>query len=305
MTNKRLRAICGLNDGPDPPEPRPHAHPGLELGIVVSGEEIVYFGDHKRECMQGDVWLCGMWESHSWYVPNAGTRTVVLIFPPEFIGGEIVCGVPCLTLFALPPEDRLSVNSPGVRRQVIQIGQSMRAEIARGEPHWEEVVRLELLRLLTILARDLGTLEERRVARRKRLSGLARVMPAFGLVHSELSRRVKVKEAADACGMSPSRFHIVFRQTMGMTFGEFGLKSRLSFAAHELENTDRTIASIAAASGFSDDSHLHHCFRKEYSCTPAEYRERAHGMRERATEDGRRIRVTPGRDGVEWSGAEE
>lgn len=297
MTDRRLRAICGRNDRPWPLEPRPHIHPGLEVGIVLSGEELVDFGDRQRRCQAGDVWLCGMWEPHSWYLTVADTRTVVLIFPPDFIGSEMIGSVPWLTLFALPPEDRPSPGSLDARRQIIEIGRIMQSEIERNEPHWERVVRLELLRLLTILVRQLQSHREDQLERRKRLSGLARLMPAFGLVHSRLTRRVNAKEAALACGMSPSRFHTVFRDTMKMTFGRFVLRTRLSRAAHELASTDHTIASIAAESGFTDDSHLHHCFRQEYGCTPSEYRARAHRSRERATESG--VRFAEGIDSEE------
>ena len=72
--------------------------------------------------------------------------------------------------------------------------------------------------------------------------------------------------------MSPGRFRVAFRQTVGATFRTFCLHARLSYAAHRLLTTDHSIAAIAEDAGFVDDSHLHHCFVKEYGRTPSQYR---------------------------------
>ncbi len=282
-TEARLRAICGWNDEPLPLDI--HVHPGLEVGLVLEGEEQVHFGERVWTCGAGDVWLCGMWEPHGWRVPGPRTRNVVLIFPPEFIGEEIIGHVPWLTLFTLPPDDRPRVSSPAMQQRVLEIGEVMRREIEASEPFWERVVRLELLRLLTELARGWGG-EEMEDHGHRRLTGLARLMPAFGLVHSVPWRRVPVRDAASACGMSVSRFHTVFRETMNMSFGRFSLRARLSFAAQQLITTDQPIASIAAEAGFVDGSHLHHCFTKQYGRTPSRYRRRVIRERDRATTNG-------------------
>jgi len=280
----RLRAICGWNDEPLPLDI--HVHSGLEVGLVLAGEEQILFSDAVFTCKAGDVWLCGIWEPHGWRVDTPSTRNVVLIFPPEFIGEEMVGHVPWLTLFTLPPDDRPRVRSVKLRRQVLEIGEIMRREIEGRAAFWERVVRLELLRLLTELVRGWERAGALRDHDHQQLSGLRRLMPAFGLVHSVPWRRIPVREGAAACGLSVSRFQTVFTKTMNMTFGRFCLRARLSFAAHRLINTDRPISAIAAEAGFSDDSHLHHCFAREYKCTPAEYRGRAARAREQATSNG-------------------
>lgn len=283
-TEGKLRAICGWNDEPLPLDI--HVHPGFEVGLVLAGEEQVHVGDSVWNCGAGDVWLCGMWEPHGWRMPMPRTRNIVLIFPPEFIGEEIVGDVPWLTLFRLPPDGRPRGNSPKIRGRVLEIGETIRREIEARDPFWERVVRLEVLRLLTELARGWTGVKEANHDDHRRLKGLARLMPAFGLVHSVPWRRVPVSEAAEACGMSPSRFHTVFGQTMNMSFGKFSLRARLSFAARQLLTTDRPISAIAAETGFADDSHLHHCFAKQYGQTPSAYRRGMLSELGRATEGG-------------------
>lgn len=258
------------------PRPLPldiHLHLEIEVGLVLSGEEWIEFSDHRLTCKPGDVWLIGIQEPHGFAKP-AGTRNVVVLFTPEFIGEELLGEVPWLTLFAVPPADRPRVNSPEMRKRVLAIGQLLRREIEENRAGWQSVVRLELVHLLIELHRgwDVASLPE--APGPVRLSSLARLSPALNLVHSQLWRKVGVAEAAAACGLSPSRFQSVFRRAMGVSFGASCLRARLSFSAHRLLHTDRSVAAVAGEAGFADDSHLHRLFVKHYGCTPAQYRGR-------------------------------
>ena len=231
------------------------------------------FSDFQVTCGPGDVWLCGMQEPHG-CSKGPGTRVVVMMFAPEVIGEELLGELPWLTLFAVPPAQRPRVLSPEMRRRVLEIGYALRREIEEERPGWRNAVRLELLLLLLELRRGWSSLGLAETPRHVRLSALARVMPAFNLVHAVPHRCVSALEAAQECGMSTGRFRVLFRQTVGMTFRTFCLRARLSYAAQRLVSTDRSVAAIAEEAGFTDDSHLHRCFAKQYGRTPAQYRKR-------------------------------
>ena len=248
-----------------------HFHREIEVGLVLSGEEVIEFSDHQLICRPGDVWLAGIAEPHGFAKPVA-TRNVLLAFTAEFIGEELLGDVPWLTLFAVPPAQRPRVNSPQMRKRVLAIGEVLREEIEEAQVGWQSVVRAELLRLLVELRRGWDVASLPRLPGSVRLSSLARLSPALNLAYSSASRRVSVAEAAAACELSPSRFQSVFRRTMGVSFGTSCLRARLSFSAHRLLHSDEPVAAIALEAGFADDSHLHRFFVRQYGCTPAAYR---------------------------------
>ena len=78
-------------------------------------------------------------------------------------------------------------------------------------------LRLDVSRLLFILGRKwtAPTLGGNQL--RVRLSDLARVGPAVTLVHARGGRPISVEEGAAACHLSPSRFCVLFRQSMGVS----------------------------------------------------------------------------------------
>ena len=265
-----LQVILGFNDESLPLDI--HVHPEVEVGMVLSGEERILFSETAMTCGPGDVWLCGMWEPHGWEIRPRRTRNVVLKFLPEFLGEEMLGELPWLTLFTVPPSQRPRVVSTEMRQRVLAVGQWLRREIENREPAWEHVVRVEVLRLLIELGRAWDAEDVPEPPSRAHWSALARLMPALNLVHSPPWRRVSVREAAAACGLSPSQFQDLFRRSLGTSFGQFCLRARLSLVAHRVLNTDRSLASIAAEVGFVDDCHLHRRFVKHYGCTPRQYR---------------------------------
>jgi len=265
------QAGAGENAGSGPV----HAHPGVELGIVLGGREEIQFSSLLQTCRPGDVWMVSMWEPHGWRVPAPGCSRVVLVFAPEFLGDELAGEVPWLSLFAVPPAERPRVVSPETRAAVTDIGRAIFQEVKRQRPYWRSAVRLEALRLLIELRRCWGRGDLLPVtAGGTHVRAFQRVMPALSLLNIGPRRRIGLAEAAGSCGLSPSRFHALFHKVMGVSFSTLALRSRLSFAAQLLAHTNRSVGAIAAECGFAHDSHLHRHFVHLFGCTPKQYRER-------------------------------
>ncbi len=97
---------------------------------------------------------------------------------------------------------------------------------------------------------------------------------------SELISRIKmvpnlnitVSECAAFCNMSKPHFTRVFKQVTGMPPVQFMLKIRIDRAKELLDFTDKPIAEIAEASGFSDQNYFARTFKKMTGMSPTQYR---------------------------------
>jgi AraC family transcriptional regulator len=67
-------------------------------------------------------------------------------------------------------------------------------------------------------------------------------------------------------------FARAFKTSLGVPPHQFVLQRRLSLARELLTSTDRPIADIAIAAGFSDQSHLARTFRKSFAVSPTAFR---------------------------------
>lgn len=101
---------------------------------------------------------------------------------------------------------------------------------------------------------------------RSRLAALlARIEAAPG-------RPWSVEAMADAVGVSTSRLHALFREEQGASPHAWLQRQRLASACAWLAQTDRPLAEIALAPGFSDQSALTRAMRAALDVTPAAYR---------------------------------
>lgn len=259
-------------------------HAGAEVGVLLAGSEEHQLEGWVRRLVPGDVWLTATWEPHGWRVAAPDTEDVLVIFLPQFLGEEQLGSLSWLDLFAVPPARRPRVTSPEMRQRVVALGHELRQEIAERRPGWESAARLNVLSLLLTLSREWEPPDRTHPGARARATNLPRVMPALSLVQSWRDRRVRITEAAQACGLSRAQFCVIFRSTMGISFGKFCLRSRLGAVAELLLTTDLPTDAIAEQTGFTDSSHLHHSFVKQYGCTPGRYRTenrpRGDGIRE-------------------------
>ena len=266
---------AGVERHVGPVESYLHLHEGIEVAILLEGSLDVGVGDSGLVAEPGDMWLSGMWEFH-WHgtVPPVHRTAVVvwLLFRPEFLGDETLDGRSWMSLLGLPPQLRAGSAGPGTRAQVLEIGRELAREIEGMEPAWETVVRADLLRLFALLMRLRRPLPQSEADHGMLPCALEAIMPALRMVQSHPWRRVPASEAAAACAFSRTRFDVLFRRVIGISFGRFCQRIRLGFVANELRHTGATVEEIAERAGFTDRSHLHHAFTKAYGCTPGQYR---------------------------------
>jgi len=87
----------------------------------------------------------------------------------------------------------------------------------------------------------------------------------------ELLRQKPVAQAALRMGMTREGFSRKIKKAYGIAPQEIGLMARLNNARQLLQQGHHT-AAAAAASGFSDQSHLGRCFVRTFGVTPGRYR---------------------------------
>lgn len=87
----------------------------------------------------------------------------------------------------------------------------------------------------------------------------------------ELLRREPVAQAASRTGMTREGFSRKIKKNYGIAPREIALMTRLNIARRLLQQGHHT-AAAAAASGFSDQSHLGRCFLRAFGVTPGRYR---------------------------------
>ena len=103
-----------------------------------------------------------------------------------------------------------------------------------------------------------------------RPSWLPRVLDRL---HAEFSEPITLRELAEEAGVHHVHLARVFRKHTDCTIGEYVTRLRVAWVARQLASKDEVdLAGLAAAAGFSDQSHLTRVFKAMTGCPPGKSR---------------------------------
>ena len=91
-------------------------------------------------------------------------------------------------------------------------------------------------------------------------------------IAAHLDQKITNDALAQIAGLSTAHFCAAFRQTEGMSPHRYVLQYRVRRAQKLLASTAMSLAEIADAVGFSNQSHCIQSFRKIVGVTPGDYR---------------------------------
>ncbi len=81
------------------------------------------------------------------------------------------------------------------------------------------------------------------------------------------------EDFAAAAGIHSARLLRLVKKHAGMTFRDYLIQIRIQKAVHLLSETDLSVSAVSEACGFSYLNYFCRCFRRNFHCSPGEYRE--------------------------------
>lgn len=96
------------------------------------------------------------------------------------------------------------------------------------------------------------------------------------------SENISMDEAATHVGYSKFHFARLFKEYTGMTFNDYQTTLKLKEVERQLADTDLQISEIAMSCGFNNLTSLSRCFKKQYGCSPSQFRNRIRRSKKRS-----------------------
>lgn len=99
------------------------------------------------------------------------------------------------------------------------------------------------------------------------------IEPVIDRIQQHPEQELMLKAAAQMVGRSPSTVSRLFKKVTGRSYKQYQVNHRLGLAAAQLKTKPNSpVAEIALAVGYDDALYFSRVFRKQFNCSPSEYR---------------------------------
>lgn len=102
----------------------------------------------------------------------------------------------------------------------------------------------------------------------------SRLQAMLTYLYQHYDEPIQISQLAKAALVSQRECYRLFQQCLHCPPGEYLIRYRLQMACSKLVNTRESLTSISQSCGFGSGSYFAKLFRREYRCTPSEYRQR-------------------------------
>lgn len=231
----------------------------------------------EHDATQGTLWLCpaGIAEDMI-HLSGSVSESLHLFLPASPLS------VGTLTELGLDPSITNLRYDGGFRNPLIeQIGLAIRQVMLIPGAGDRLFVESLTAALCVQLYRDHSNVPADRLSfKTQRALTKARLDRVCEYVEASLGFELGLDALARVACLSPYHFARAFKAATGLPPHRFVVMRRIERAKGMLEQQDASLAHIAAACGFSSQSHLTRCFRQVTGHTPASYRQaRSRGSR--------------------------
>ena len=161
------------------------------------------------------------------------------------------------------------------------LGWSMKRELELGCPSGRPYLDgLTLAVASRVMARhssgEIGAARIRRNQSRRDATSLdgRRLKQVLSFIEEQLAEELSLAQVAAAAGLSVSRLKVLFRTSTGLPVHQFIIQRRVERAKDLLRKDHLSMADVAAAAGFSHQSHMARHMRRAMGLAPRELRRR-------------------------------
>ncbi len=148
---------------------------------------------------------------------------------------------------------------------------------------------LKVARELVLFLRRPGGQDQLSVSLTTQAAHTRAIQELQGWMTDHLDQRLSVDRLADRAAMSPRNFARAFARELGTTPAHYLAQLRVEAARRLLEQTDKSLAQVAAACGFGSADVMRRAFLKALGTTPRKYGRHFHA----AQANSRPLRTEP------------
>ncbi|WP_424767005.1 AraC family transcriptional regulator [Paenibacillus sp. sgz302251] len=256
--------------GVTPTFQRLHWHAALEINYIEQGSGYYLINGSRYDFHQGDIVLINSNDLHRAFETKELVMSIMM-FDSAYLALEQRYDPELLSPFREIGMrfDNVLERDHGMLVRLGAMLSEMAAEFERKEPHYEAVVRAQLIQFLAFVNRYFA---KKGASGALQMRGMEIIRGVLRAIEEAVAYPWTLKELADAAHLSPSRFSALFVQVVGTSPMDYLIQLRLSQAVYLLESSDKKIIEVAEECGFRNLSNFNRLFKQHIGKLPSELR---------------------------------
>lgn len=240
-----------------------HWHQSIELIYILSGSTQIKFQNIQYNLCEDDIILINMFDVHS----LGATKCEVISFQIDISALD-----PQIYRFS---QNRFDCNSSTEEDKTKFIPlKRLLASIVKSNANPDENIELmnksyiyELLYILTTYFKVEDNFYCKDIVKNSE-----RIKSILHYINENYASKISLNSLADTLYLSTSYLSKVFKEFIGISFGEYLTDVRLCHAVDDLANLNLKVEYIAEKNGFSNTRSFVAAFKNKYNVLPSQYR---------------------------------
>lgn len=249
-----------------------HSHREMQLLYCIKGEFGYEFGDGSAETLTAGHWIvipARLRHRHVQAIDPAGHRVEMLAKVPR-VKGEYASFPPAVAKSLAASLLKERCRARAASRELDVVFRRLDELAGRGAKNLSSE-ELALARTLASLAFQACAGADDASGRRTKPA--ARLMDeATAWLKEHFAEDVRMDSLVEYMGYSRSRLFDLFREHTGLSPADYLVRHRIKVARRMLSQTDRKVADVAKACGFSSAQYFNTAFRRQTGLTPSAWR---------------------------------
>jgi AraC-like DNA-binding protein len=248
-----------------------HFHPEYELNFIFKGKGVRrIIGDHTEEIDELELVLVGPNVVHGWEIHNCTCKEIHEI--TVHIHDDLLNKKTLSRRIFKPIKDLFNRSKHGIlfskNTTIKMMPRLMALPKISGIKYY-----LEFISILDDLAKSEGQkMLSNSCVEKVDFQNSDKIKKVYEYIQENFNRTITLNEISELINMSPVSFNRFIKKRTGQTFITYINRTRISFAARWLLETDLSIGEISFMCGFNNIANFNRLFKKEKKCTPKEFR---------------------------------
>lgn len=248
---------------------RPHRHSFYHLVLFTKGKGAHTIDFKKFSIKPFQIYFMIPGQVHSWHFQE-GVDGYIVHFTETLFSSFLQSGhyLEKFSFFKGSSETGVCQLPVAVHEYILNVFESMLAELKEAREQYPDVIRLRLLDLFITVERTCRKDRSKTIPSQK-----LTLLRGFQQLIDKHFRTIKLpKEYADILYITPNHLNALCQELLGKTAGDLIRDRILLEAKRLLTNANMTVTEIAYDLNFQDNSYFNRFFKKNVAMTPDEFR---------------------------------